>query len=110
MNPWRKRRRQKLRRQNENFYAYIEWLNVVDIATVTVGPLTPEQRAMRMTPLVTVNLEGAFWSQFVDESAAAIGENEADLVARFFDFTKPMPRLFIAHDPSEFYGLEDVAS
>lgn len=108
MNPWRKRRRQLLRRQNEGSYTE-RMIRLADIITVTFERTTPEQHALRMTPLVTVNLESAFWSQFVDESAAAIGENEADLVARFFDFTKPMPRLFIAHDPSEFYGLEDVA-
>jgi hypothetical protein len=93
MNPWRKRRRQKLRRQNEGFCAYLEWLSVADIATVTFEPLTS------ITSLITVNPENAFMHQFDTESDAELN------AARDF-FSKPMPRLFIAHDPSEFFGMD----
>lgn len=95
MNPWRKRRRQKLRRQNAWFNGYIQWLNVVDIATVAFEPITS------ITSLITVNPESAFMHQFDTESDAELN------AARDF-FSKPMPRLFIAHDPSEFFGLEDL--
>ena len=39
MNPWRKRRRQRLRRQNNGFYTE-RWISLADICTITFGPLT----------------------------------------------------------------------
>lgn len=97
MNPWRKRRRQLLRRQNEGSYTE-RMIRLADIGiTVTVGPLTPEQRAMRMSPPVIVSVESAFLRRINAESDAAF------MRAFGIDFTKPRPRL---HDPSEFYTLD----
>lgn len=97
MNPWRKRRRQKLRRQNAWFNGYIQWLNVVDIATVTFEPIESLEHLITVVPsILRINNDDG------------TEESDADLIKRAYgiDFTKPMPR--IAHDPSEFFGLEDL--
>lgn len=97
MNPWRKRRRQLLRRQNEGSYTE-RMIRLADLGiTVTVGPLTPEQRASRMAPPVLISVQSEFLRRMAAESDAAFQR------AFGFDFTKPRPRL---HDASEFYTLD----
>ena len=77
MNPWRKRRRQRMRRQNEGFYPTEPRIRLSDICTVMVGPLIAGGPALSINGVL-------------------------------IDFTKPMPRLFAVHDPSEFFGPEDL--
>lgn len=93
MNPWRKRRRQKLRRQMIASLPTIEQLMAglrADFFAFCDPPIFSRQ----------INADGT-------------EESDAEFLARYtrefpIDFTKPMPRLFIAHDPSEFFGLEDL--
>jgi hypothetical protein len=98
MNPWRKHRRQKLRRQNGGSYTEcLRWINFSDIATVTVGPLVAggPSRQVDLFYLIPMLLQR-------DD------ETKAEFIARAFgspDFTKPRSPL---HDSNEFYGLEDM--
>lgn len=97
MNPWRKRRRQLLRRQNEGSYTE-RMIRLADLGiTVTVGPLTPEQRASRISPPVLITIDSALLRDGYEPALLPDGT--------LIDFTKPMPRLFIAHDPSEFFEM-----
>lgn len=84
MNPWRKRRRQKLRRQNSGAYL-IPWPDL------DLGPWLREFARQAVIVL-----------RKIDNSTE---ESDADLIKRAYgiDFTKLMPR--ISHDQSEFYTL-----